>query len=335
MAKIFIAGTGFGLSLAIGTQRIGHSVTLWSAFPQDIETLVRDGENKRLLPGIPIPKGIGLTASLEELPLADVVLFAIPTGALREVAGKFKAFISKEAVLVNVGKGLEEGTMFTMSQVLEAVFPENKIVVLTGPCHAEEVGRGMPTTVVAASKDKESALYIQEILSSGALRIYINDDLLGCELGGALKNIIALCAGICDGMGFGDNTKAALMTRGMTEITRLGVAMGAKSDTFAGLAGMGDLIVTCTSMHSRNRRAGILIGKGLPPEQAVEQVGTVEGYFCAKVAFDLAKKLSVPMPITEQLHEVLWGGKSVHKALTELMERPSKAESEHTFTQTD
>jgi len=200
--------------------------------------------------------------------------------------------------------------------------PTNKLVVMSGPSHAEELARCIPTTVVAASYNHDAAEYVQKELGNGYFRIYLNDDVKGCEIGGALKNIIALCAGICDGLGYGDNTKAALMTRGIHEIARLGKAVGADTVTFSGLTGLGDLIVTCTSMHSRNRRAGILIGQGISPEEAVERVGTVEGYFCCKAAYDLSRRLGVEMPITEQLNNVLFNGSDVRLALGVLMNRP-------------
>ena len=240
----------------------------------------------------------------------------------------FRSPISPETVIVNTGKGLEEESLKRMSEVLEEEFPDSPIVVLSGPSHAEEVALGMPTTVVASSKDVKYSDYIQSVMSNNTFRIYINSDMVGCELGGSLKNVIALCAGICDGMGFGDNTKAALMTRGITEIARLGVALGGKTETFAGLTGIGDLIVTCTSVHSRNRRAGMLIGQGTSPEDAVQQVGTVEGYICTKAAYELAQKVGVDMPITEQCYNVLFNGLSAKSALTNLMGRPKRHEAE-------
>ena len=236
--------------------------------------------------------------------------------------------MNSQAIILNTGKGLEDKTFNRLSTVLEEVFPDNKVVALSGPSHAEEVVMLMPTTVVAASNDKEAANFIQEELSNISFRIYLSDDIIGCELGGALKNIIALSAGICDGLGYGDNTKAALMTRGIAEIARLGVSLGARKETFAGLTGIGDLIVTCTSMHSRNRRAGILIGQGVSPQEAVNQVGTVEGYACAKVAYELARKAGVEMPITSQLYNILFNNKDVKISISELMGRPSRHETE-------
>ena len=228
----------------------------------------------------------------------------------------------------NTSKGLENGTLKLISDVIKEEVPQAPAVILSGPSHAEEVARGIPTTVVAASESNDAAVYVQDIMSSNVFRIFINNDVIGCEIGGALKNIIALCAGICDGLNYGDNTKAALMTRGITEIGRLGVALGALPSTFGGLTGIGDLIVTCTSMHSRNRRAGILIGQGVSPQEAVKIVGTVEGYNCCKVALELARKTGVSMPITEQLNEILFNNGSVKDALDNLMSRPKKFETE-------
>ena len=234
-------------------------------------------------------------------------------------------------IIVNTAKGLEAGTLKTMTQVEKECFPENTIALLTGPSHAEEVARGIPTTVCTACEDRDAANFIQQTLSNDTFRVYVNDDVMGCEIGGSLKNVIALAAGVCDGLGLGDNTKAALMTRGIREIARLGIAMGADSATFAGLSGIGDLIVTCCSMHSRNRRAGILIGQGVDPAEAVRQVGTVEGYTCTKNAYELAKKIGVEMPITEQLAGVLFNGTPVKDTIKKLMGRPSKNETENEF----
>ena len=258
MAKFTVLGMGgFGLALAVMLDNNGHSVNVWSAFESEIEDIRRDGENKKKLPGVKINDSITLTSDISTVSGSDVVIFGVPTGFVRSVAKQAAPFITENTVILNTSKGLEDKTFKRMSEVLHEELPNSPIVILTGPSHAEEVGIGMPTTVVVASDDSKYSDYIQSIMSNIALRIYINDDVVGSELGGSLKNIIALCAGICDGMGFGDNTKAALMTRGITEIARLGVKMGGKRDTFAGLSGIGDLIVTCTSMHSRNRRAGV------------------------------------------------------------------------------
>lgn len=329
MSKIAVLGSGgFGMSMAIMADKMGHDVTVWSAFTDEIKAIKRDGEHKKLLPGVKIKRSIDLVTDIADIKDNDIIIFAIPSAYVRIIAAQARPYVSNETIIVNTGKGLEDGTYKRLSQVLQEEFPENHVVVLSGPSHAEEIARGVPTTVVATALERKYANYIQEQLSNNTLRIYVNDDLIGCELGGALKNIIALCAGICDGMGYGDNTKAALMTRGITEIARLGVALGGKAETFAGLTGIGDLIVTCTSMHSRNRRAGILIGQGVDPQEAVRRIGTVEGYTCSKVAWELCKKQNVYMPITEQLHEVLHNGKEVKDALEYLMARPKRHESE-------
>lgn len=332
MADITILGSGgFGLALAVLCDGNGHNVTVWSAFQDELDAIKRTGELKAKLPGVFIPESIKLTSDISCVKDADLVIIGIPSKFVREVCEKAAPFISSKTVIVNTSKGIEEGSLKRMSQVVEECFPENKVAVLTGPSHAEEVARGVPTTVVASSECHECAVYIQKTVSGNTFRIYVNDDVVGSEIGGSFKNIIALACGIIDGMGFGDNTKAALMTRGIREIAALGVAMGGKRDTFGGLTGVGDLIVTCTSMHSRNRRAGILIGQGEEPENAVRKVGTVEGYFCTKTACELCKKMGVEMPITQALGDVLFNGKNVKEAVFELMNRPSKNESEDSF----
>lgn len=329
MAKITILGSGgFGMSLAVMLNKLAHNVTVWSAFEDELETIRKDGEHRAKLPGVKISEDINLDSDISCVSESDVVLLGIPSPFVRDVSKKAAPYITDKMIVVNTSKGLENGSLKLISDVIREEIPDNPIVILSGPSHAEEVALGVPTTVVAASEDINAAAYIQEIMSSNVFRIYINSDVTGCEIGGALKNIIALCAGICDGMNYGDNTKAALMTRGITEIARLGVAMGADNSTFAGLTGIGDLIVTCTSMHSRNRRAGILIGQGVSPREAVKLVGTVEGYNCCKIALELAKKVGVSMPITEQLSKVLFDGGNVKEAIGKLMSRPSKCEKE-------
>ena len=324
MANVVILGSGgFGLSLAVMAEHCGkHNVTVWSKFQSEINEIRKHGEHIQKLPGVPISESIMLTSDISCVKGCDILIFGIPSSFVRDVAKLATPYTDEKMVIVNTGKGLEEGTFKLLSDVIGEEIKNDKIVVLSGPSHAEEVARCIPTTIVAASKNLSAAEYVQKIFASDCLRIYINDDVTGCEIGGALKNIIALCVGICDGMGYGDNTKAALMTRGIHEIARLGKAMGAKASTFSGLTGIGDLIVTCTSMHSRNRRAGILIGQGISPEEAVEKVGTVEGYFCCKVAYELSQKIGVEMPITEQLNNILFHGGDVRKALSELMNRP-------------
>lgn len=329
MAKITVLGGGFGTALAVmlyTTQE--HDVTIWSAIPEEIEAMRRDGEQKEKLPGVKIPNGISLTTDLSVIDDSDLVLFAIPSAYVRDTCKKVAPHLKEGTVIVNAGKGIEEETFKLMSTVFAEKLPQGAYVVLTGPSHAEEVGRNIPTSVVAASHSSMAAYLVQEWFSSPTFRVYINDDVTGCELGGALKNVIALCAGISDGLGYGDNTKAMLMTRGLHEIERLGTALGSRSNTFAGLTGLGDLIVTCTSMHSRNRRAGILIGQGVNPADAVAQVGTVEGYYCCHAAYGLAKRHDVEMPITEALYHILYEEADVHDEVQRLMDRPKKHEYE-------
>jgi len=329
LANFTILGSGgFGMSLAVMLNRLGHTVTVWSAFSKELEDIKKDGEHRSKLPGVKIPDSINLNPDISCINGSDIVLLGIPSPYVRDVAKKASPYITPEMIVVNTSKGLENGTLKLISDVIKEEVPQAPAVILSGPSHAEEVARGIPTTVVAASESNDAAVYVQDIMSSNVFRIYINNDVIGCEIGGALKNIIALCAGICDGLNYGDNTKAALMTRGITEIGRLGVALGALPSTFGGLTGIGDLIVTCTSMHSRNRRAGILIGQGVSPQEAVKIVGTVEGYNCCKVALELARKTGVSMPITEQLNEILFNNGSVKDALDNLMSRPKKFETE-------
>ncbi|HNZ98315.1 NAD(P)H-dependent glycerol-3-phosphate dehydrogenase [Ruminococcus sp.] len=327
MAKIVILGSGgFGLSLAIMAERCGHDVTVWSKFQSEIDDIRSHGEHVQKLPGVPVSESIAMTSDISCIKGCDVLIFGIPSSFVRDVAKSAAPYVDDNMVIVNTGKGLEEGSLKTLSEVIKEEIHTDKLVVLSGPSHAEELARCVPTTIVAASENHDAAELVQREFGNSYLRIYLNDDVKGCEIGGALKNIIALCVGVCDGLGYGDNTKAALMTRGIHEIARLGKACGANIATFSGLTGIGDLIVTCTSMHSRNRRAGILIGQGVSPEEAVERVGTVEGYFCCKAAYDLAKRLGVEMPITEQLNEVLFNGGDVRLALGALMNRPQNYE---------
>ena len=324
MAKIVILGSGgFGLAIAIMAKQCGkHDVTVWSKFQSEIDDIRAHGEHQQKLPGVQIPNEIVLTSDISCIKGCDILIFGIPSSFVRGVAKEAKPFIDEHMTIVNTGKGLEENSLKRLSEVIEEELGVKDLVVLSGPSHAEEVARCVPTTMACASKNAEAAKYIQSELGNSFLRLYLNDDVIGCELGGALKNIIALCCGICGGMGYGDNTKAALMTRGIHEIARLGKACGAKVETFSGLTGIGDLIVTCTSMHIRNRRAGILIGQGISPEEAVKRVGTVEGYCCCNAAYQLAKKMGVEMPITEQLNKVLFEGGDVRDALGKLMNRP-------------
>ena len=321
--KIAILGSGgWGLALACTCARLGHDVTVWSKFKDEIDTILRTGELRAKLPGVIIPDTVKLTTDISCAKDKDIVLVGIPVKFVREVCNQSKPYVSKESIMVSTSKGLEDGSMKRMSEILKEVFPDNTVAVLTGPSHAEELGRGIPTAVVVASESIEAAKLIQKTFSDNVLRLYVNSDVIGCEIGGAIKNVIALCCGVIEGLGLGDNTRAALMTRGLSEITRLGTAMGGKADTFSGLAGVGDLIVTCTSMHSRNFRAGILIGQGVSPQEAVFRVGTVEGYACAAAALKLSKKYDVNMPITEEINRILFEGKPPKSAIGDLMGRP-------------
>ena len=330
MAEILILGAGgFGTALAIMCAQNGHSVTLYSPFQQEIATLSAAREHKKLLPGVKIPETVRMVWELPQTVGAPLVIVATPSFAVRGVCASIKGRIGRDTVVTCVSKGFETGTLKTLSQVICEELPENSVVILSGPSHAEEVARGVPTTVVAASRSRAAAEFVQDTLMNPTLRIYVNDDVTGVELGGALKNVIALAAGTADGLGLGDNSKAALMTRGITEIARLGVAMGASTETFAGLSGIGDLIVTCTSMHSRNRRAGILIGQGKTAQEAIDEVGmTVEGYTAAKCAWELAQRAGVEMPIIREVYAVLYEGKRSDAAIRDLMGRPKRHESE-------
>ena len=333
MARITVLGSGgFGTALAVLCHKNGHDTTLWSLFEDEISEIKKDRENKKLLPNIKLSEEINLTSDISCTENADAVIFAVPSFAVRSTAHLVAEKINKNAVVINVAKGFEPETLKRLSEVLSEELSENKIVAVSGPSHAEEIALEMPTTVVAASDDKDAAMYAQNLLMNNRLRIYCNDDVVGVELGGALKNIIALAAGIVDGLGFGDNTKAALMTRGMAEISRLGLAMGARMSTFSGLTGIGDLIVTCTSMHSRNRRAGILIGKGTPATDAIKEIGmTVEGYISSKSAYELAKRYNVEMPIIEEVYKVLYENADVNETVTNLMTRPNINEFEEVW----
>lgn len=328
MADITILGCGFGTALAVMLNANGHNVTAWSKYPQEIETIIKDREQKKLLPGVKIPESIRFTSDASCVKDADIIIVAIPSKYVRDGVSRIAPYVSPKSVILNVGKGLEENTYNRLSKVISEELPNNPVVVMAGPCHAEEVGRGVPTNVVVASKWTEKAAYIQETLMNSTFRIYVNDDVIGCEVAPALKNPIALSCGIVEGMGLGDNTLAALMTRGLTEITRLGVAMGAKWETFTGLAGVGDLIVTCTSMHSRNHRAGLMIGQGIDVNTAIETVGTVEGYVCCKIVHSLSAEMGVQTPIIEQLYKICFEGCNPLESVNYLMNRPKKNEKE-------
>ena len=327
--KVSVIGSGsWGIALSRVLWSNGHEVKVWSALKEEIDMLTSHREHVKNLPGIKIDEAIMISGDLATtVEGADILVMAVPSRFVRSTSELLKAYVVPGQIIVNVGKGLEDGSLYTLEQVIEEVLTEQKIAVLSGPSHAEEVARGIPTSVVAASKDKKVVSTIQEAFMNQYFRVYGSDDVLGVEMGGALKNVIALAAGISDGLGYGDNTKAALMTRGMAEISRLGIAMGASIKTFNGLSGMGDLIVTCTSMHSRNRRAGILIGQGKSLHEAQEEVAmVVEGVYAATAALHLAQKFEVEMPIIEQVNQVLFEGKSPKEAVMDLMERDRKFE---------
>ena len=327
--KIAILGIGtWGSALAITLRKNNHSLSLWTYSKEEEVALNKNREPKNL-PGTSFAEDIEITSSLEKaLKDKELVIFAVPSLFTRSVGEQVKDYILKEQILLTVSKGIEEKTLLTMSQVLEEIFPENPVAVLSGPSHAEEVSRFLPTTIVCAAREEGCAKTIQKVFQSDSFRVYINKDVLGVEIGAALKNVIALAAGIADGLGYGDNTKAALITRGIAEIARLGQAMGGHLETFAGLSGIGDLIVTCASKHSRNRKAGVLIGEGLSYEEAMKEVGqVVEGVYAAKAALALGKKYSVDLPIVSEVNRVLFEGKDPRQAVMDLMLRDSRAES--------
>lgn len=331
--KIAVMGSGgWGTALAMVLLENGHDVTLWS-YTQEESAVLREKRENPMLKGVPLPEKLHLTWDAGCVRDCGIVVLATPSFAVRTTARSIAPLLDPGAVLVSVSKGIEKDTSLTLTAAIaEEVGEGHPIVALSGPSHAEEVGRQVPTVVVSASRDRAAAEQVQDLFMNERFRVYASDDVVGVELGAALKNVIALCAGICDGMGFGDNTKAALMTRGLTEIARLGVAMGGRRETFAGLSGVGDLIVTCTSMHSRNRRCGILIGQGTPTWQAVQEIGAVvEGYYAAATAKALAEKAQVEMPITEAAYQVLYQGKDPHAVIHELMTRDRKHELEDSW----
>ena len=331
--NITVLGSGgWGTALALLLLENGHDVKLWSYSAGELAVLRETRENP-MLKGVPLPEELKLTADMSCVKDCDAVVLATPSFAVRATAHQLGALVKDGTVLVSVSKGIEKDTSLRLTQVIEE---ETKgrcpVVALCGPSHAEEVGRGVPTALVAAGASQSAAELVQDLFMSPRMRVYSSPDVVGVELGAALKNIIALCAGCCDGMGYGDNTKAALMTRGLTEMARLGVALGAHSETFAGLTGVGDLIVTCTSMHSRNRRAGILIGQGVPVEEVLNRAGgVVEGYYAAATAKTLADRAGVEMPIAHAAYEVLYEGRDVRSVMGELMVRSKKHEIEENW----
>lgn len=329
MANIGVIGAGsWGIALAKLLHDNGHRVTVWSILPDEVEMLKKNHEHLDKLPGVKLPEDMEFTTDLKEaVEGKDVVVLAVPSPYVRSTARSLKEVVADGQIIVNVAKGIEEATLMTLSEVIEEEVPQAKVAVLSGPSHAEEVGRGLPTTIVVGAKEKETAEYLRNIFMNQVFRVYISPDVCGIELGAALKNVVALAAGIADGLGYGDNTKAALITRGIAEIARLGVAMGGKIETFSGLSGIGDLIVTCASRHSRNRKAGVLMGQGKTMEEAMAEVKmVVEGVYSAKAANKLALKYQVSMPIIEQVNAVLFENKPAAEAVKDLMLRDKKLE---------
>ncbi len=330
MAKISVLGAGsWGTALTLLLYHNGHEVTLWSALEDEVTMLLEKREHTSKLPGVKLPKEMTITSDLEgSLKNPDVAVLAVPSPFTRSTAEKMAPFTKKGQIVVNVAKGVEENTLMTLSEIISEEIPQADVCVLSGPSHAEEVGKGIPTTCVVSAEKRETAEYLQSIFMSPVFRVYTTPDILGVELGGALKNVIALAAGTADGLGYGDNTKAALITRGIAEIARLGTKMGAKIETFYGLSGMGDLIVTCASVHSRNRKAGYLMGKGYTMEEAMDEVKmVVEGVYSAKAAKSLAEKYQVEMPIIEEVNKVLFENKPAADAVRDLMIRDKKVET--------
>jgi glycerol-3-phosphate dehydrogenase (NAD(P)+) len=329
MKKISLLGAGsWGTALAIVLANNGHDVTLWSAVPTEVSMLKENREHKDRLPGVKLPDNITILEDLEKsCKEKDLLVFSVASPYVRETAKKAAPFIPEGQLIVNVAKGIEEATLMTLSEILEEELPNRDIAVLSGPSHAEEVSKGIPTTVVVGAKTKQSAIKVQDMFMNDFFRVYTSPDIIGIELGGSVKNVIALAAGVIDGLGLGDNTKAALMTRGIAEMSRLGIAMGGKLETFSGLSGIGDLIVTCTSKHSRNRNAGYLIGQGYTTKEAMEKVcQVVEGVYSAKAALKLAEKYGVSMPIVEEVNKVLFEEKSAKEALEDLFNRDKRKE---------
>ncbi len=327
--KIGVIGAGsFGTALATVLAGKEHDVTVWARKKEQVENIIQTGENSHYLPGVKLSDKIKFTDNLREAATdKDYLLFAVPAQSFRKVLKEAADYFNHSVPVINVAKGIEKGTLLRLSQVAEEIVPDIKYVALSGPSHAEEVARQLPTTVAVAGTDHDLAMEIQEIFFTDRFRVYTNEDLAGVELGGALKNIIALGAGISDGLGFGDNAKAAMMTRGITEMTRLGLTMGAEMKTFSGLTGIGDLIVTCTSMHSRNRRCGILIGEGVNPDEATDRIGmVVEGISTAEAAYALAQRYNIDMPITESIYKVIHGEMDARSAVSYLMGREMKNE---------
>lgn len=329
MRKVSVLGAGtWGSALAILLANNGHEVTIWSKIEQEVKALCENRQAIKNLPGAVMPEQVYITTNLEEACKdKDIIVMAVASPYVRASANSAKAYIKEGQIIVNVSKGIEDGTLYTLSEVIKDEIPQADVAVLSGPSHAEEVSRGIPTTIVVGAQSQHTARLIQDTFMTEVFRVYTSPDIIGIELGASLKNVIALAAGIVDGLGFGDNTKAALMTRGIAEISRLGMTMGGKLETFAGLSGIGDLFVTCTSVHSRNWRAGNLMGQGMTMEEAMKEVNqVVEGVNSAKAALALAKKYKVEMPIVEQINMVLFEGKTTKEAVSDLLMRDRRIE---------
>ncbi len=329
--KIGILGAGsWGTALALVLANKGHVVNLWGRRSQHIESLKNDGENSKYLPGIKLKENINLMTDIDKAIVdCDVIVLAIASQGIRETLDKISKVVDTDQIIVNVSKGIENNTLMRISEIVHSFFPKNEYVVLSGPSHAEEVSKGIPTTIVSASESKVAAEYIQDVFTTPNLRVYTNPDVVSVEIGASLKNVIALGAGISDGLGFGDNTKAAIMTRGIREIARLGEAMGGSSSTFSGLTGIGDLIVTCTSMHSRNRRCGILLGQGNSLNNAIDSIGmVVEGVYTTKAAYELSKRYNIEMPITKEIYNILYNNNNAKESVYNLMLRSKTHEIE-------
>ena len=329
MANVGIMGAGsWGTALALLLHKNGHNVTVWSINDDEVKMLSIKREHESKLPGVKIPDDMEFTSEMESaIKGKDFIVLSVPSPFTRSTARNMKPYVAEGQIIVDVAKGIEESTLMTLSQQIEEEIPQANVAVLSGPSHAEEVGRGLPTIVVIGAKTKETAEYLQDMFMNEVFRVYTSPDMLGMELGGSLKNVIALAAGIADGLGYGDNTKAALITRGIAEIARLGVKMGGAIESFTGLTGIGDLIVTCASVHSRNRKAGYLIGQGMSMQEAMDEVKmVVEGVYSTKAAVKLGKEYGVSLPIIDKVNEVLFEGKDPREAVNELMLRDSKAE---------
>ncbi|MCI9248580.1 MAG: NAD(P)H-dependent glycerol-3-phosphate dehydrogenase [Dorea sp.] len=329
MANVGIMGAGsWGTALALLLHSNGHQVTVWSISEEEVKMLSEEREHKSKLPGVKIPDDMIFTCDMgKAVKDKDFLVLAVPSPFTRNTARSMKEYVAEGQIIVDVAKGIEESTLMTLSQQIEQEIPQADVAVLSGPSHAEEVGRGLPTAVVIGAKTEKTAEYLQKMFMNKVFRVYVSPDRLGMELGGSLKNVIALAAGIADGMGYGDNTKAALITRGIAEIAKLGVKMGGAVESFTGLTGIGDLIVTCASVHSRNRKAGYLMGKGKSMQEAMDEVQmVVEGVYSTKAAVKLGKQYDVALPIVNKVNEVLFEGKDPREAVDELMLRDSKAE---------